>query len=88
MSTKLSETYGQLAKIFQALETAHFHEGKDYGENITGCFKWFISPPALIYLEKRANVHWTQLKHNERFSWGLEIWEGYTSKGANINLVL
>lgn len=85
---KTSETYGQLHKIFQSLEAAHFEEGKDFGENLTGCFKWFISPPAVIFLEKRAIPQWLQLKNNDRLKWGLEKWDGYTAKGAFINLVL
>lgn len=86
--TKISETYAQLSKIFQSLEAAHFEEGRDFGENITGTFKWFLSPPAVIFLEKRSTPQWLQLKSNTRFKWGLEPWEGYTSKGAYINLVL
>ena len=86
--TKISETYGQLSKIFQSLEAAHFEEGRDFGENITGAFKWFLSPPAVIFLEKRGVPHWLQLKNNDRLKWGLETWDGYTSKGAFINLVL
>ncbi len=88
MSVKLSETYQQLGEIFKSLESAHFEEGKDFGENLTGCFKWFISPPAVLFLEKRAVLPWTKVKHNERFKWNLEPWEGYKAQGVSIDLVL
>lgn len=86
--TKISETYEQLAKLFQSLEGAHFEEGKDFGENLTGCFKWFLSPPAVMFLEKRNVSCWTELKHNDRFSWKLQNWDGYRFPGVDINLVL
>lgn len=87
MSTKLSESYAQLAKVFDSLEQARFEENKDFGQDVTGTFKWFISPAALYFLEKRSVEHWTCLKHNERFCWSLQQWHGFSEKGADISLV-
>lgn len=85
--SKLSESYGQLAEVFNSLEEARFEENKDFGQDVTGTFKWFISPTALYFLEKRGVEHWTRLKHNERFRWSLQQWEGFSDKGADISLV-
>ena len=86
--TRMSETYGQLHKIFQSLEAAHFEANRDFGENVAEHFTWFLSPPAVIFLERRQVPEWIRLKNNQRLRWELEKWEGYTSKGATINLVL
>ena len=87
-TSKISETYRQLFRLFEALENAHFEPGKDYGENLTGCFQWFISPPAVNYLEKRSYDFWKSLKQNQKIIYKLKHWEGFKSQGANINLVL
>lgn len=86
--TKLSENYTQLGKLFASLEEARFEQGKDFGENITGCFKWFISPPAVIFLERRFNPHWIAIKNNHNFSWKMEDWEGYRAKAVDLSLIL
>ena len=88
MSVKLSTTYEQLSNTFSSLEVAKFEEGVDFGENLTGCFKWFISPPAVLFLERRRITSWVELKHNERFKWYLESWQGHKSQGVGIDLVL
>lgn len=85
---KISETYQQLSDLFNSLELAHFEEGKDFGENLTGCFQWFISPPAVVFLEKRNIIFWEELKRNTRFSWKMESWHGYNSQAIDIKLVL
>lgn len=87
-TTRLSETYRQLFMLFQALEVAHFVAGTDYGENLTGCFQWFVSPAAVVYLEKRSYDFWSALKNNEKVIYRLERWDGYRTEAANINLVL
>lgn len=85
-TTRLSETYRQLYRLFESLETANFVAGTDYGENLTGCFQWFVSPPALGYLEKQSYDFWSALKSNQKVIYRLEPWEGYKGQGANISL--
>lgn len=85
---KLSETYQQLSNVFKSLESAHFQEGQDFGENLTGCFQWFISPPAVLFLEKNNVSFWKELKRNTRFSWKMEPWHGYKSQAIDLKLVL
>jgi hypothetical protein len=82
----MSETYRQLFRLFEALENAHFEPGKDYGENVTGCFQWFVSPSAVCYLEKRAYDFWNALKQNQKIIYKLEPWQGFKTEGANIIL--
>lgn len=85
---QVSETYEQLAKIFKYLETAAFEEGIDFGENLTGCFQWFISPSAVLYLEKRFSKDWAELQNNSRFSCRATPWANYKDMGFDINLNL
>jgi hypothetical protein len=88
IKNQLSETYGQLSKIFKSLEVAAFEEGKDYGENLTGCFKWFLSPTAALYLQKRFPEDWKELENNSRFSCRPIPWQGHKGLGFDINLNL
>lgn len=85
---KISQGYEQLTDLFKSLEKAHFQEGVDFGENLTGCFKWFISPHAVIFLERRQVKAWAELKANSRFNCKSESWQGYDSCGADINLIM
>lgn len=85
-TTKLSETYRQLFKVFEALESASFLSGTDFGENVTGCFQWFVSPAAVGYLEKRDYDFWSALKKNQKVIFRLETWQGFKTEGANISL--
>ena len=62
--TKLSETYHQLAKLFESLEAARFVAGTDFGENLSGCFQWFVSPECVHFLEERSFDFWNNLKNN------------------------
>jgi hypothetical protein len=88
LKNQVSETYEQLGKVFKALEIAGFEEGKDYGENLTGSFKWFLSPPAALYLQKRFWADWEKLTTNNRLSCKSTPWEGYRELGFDINLIL
>lgn len=83
-----SQTYFQLAEIFKALETAAYVEGIDFGENLTGCFKWFLSPSAAMYLQKRFPNYWKDLEDNSRFSCRPVPWQGHKGLGFDINLNL
>ena len=85
-TTRLSETYRQLYRLFESLESANFTAGTDFGENLTGCFQWFVSPIAVIYLEKRGYDFWNNLKQNQKVIFRLEPWEGFTTQAANISL--
>ncbi|MHC5829696.1 MAG: hypothetical protein ACYT04_80680 [Nostoc sp.] len=85
-TTRFSETYRQLFRIFESLEKAHFVPGTDFGENLTGCFQWFISPSALVYLEIRGYDFWKSLKQNQKVLYKLEPWQGFKTEGANISL--
>jgi len=82
----MSETYRQLFRLFESLENANFVPGTDFGENLTGCFQWFVSPAALGYLEKRSYDFWHSLKNNQKVIYRLESWEGYKGQAANISL--
>lgn len=84
----ISETYSQLATIFKHLETAAFEEGVDFGENLTACFQWFLSPTAALYLEKRFLQDWTDLQNNPRFSCRATPWANHKGMGFDINLNL
>ncbi|MHC5763075.1 hypothetical protein [Nostoc sp.] len=53
--TQLSEAYRQLSGLFESLEKARFELDKDFGVNALDCSGWYISPPAVIFLEKRLN---------------------------------
>lgn len=88
MSTniKLSDTYYQLFKLFESLEQARLVAGSDFGENLGGCFQWFLSPSAVIYLEKRNFDFWNELKGNRKIIYQLEPWQGFQTEGANISL--
>lgn len=88
VKSQLSESYEQLSKMFKSLETAGFDEGKDYGENLTGCFQWFVSPPAALYLEKRFFGDMENLRSNSRFICKKTPWTGIKGDGLDINLVL
>lgn len=83
---KLSETYHQLSRLFESLEKAHFCAGTDFGENLTGCFQWFLSPSAVHFLEERSFDFWNNLKSNQKIIYSLENWEGHKAQGANISL--
>lgn len=87
-TNKISETYRQLFELFEFLENSHFEENRDFGENLTGCFQWFLSPPAIGFLDKRPPPFWDKLKINPRLKYRLEPWDGYKSDGASINLIL
>ena len=82
------ETYEQLSKLFKALETAAFQEGIDFGENLTGCFQWFLSPTAAVYFQKRFPEEWKELESNARFSCRPVPWQGYKGLAFDINLNL
>lgn len=84
--TKLSETYQQLFKLFEALENANFQAGIDFGENLTGCFQWFVAPAAINHLESNSYDFWESLKQNRKVIYRLEIWPGFKDKAANISL--
>lgn len=83
---KLSDTYHQLARLFESLEAAHFVGGTDFGENLTGCFKWFLSPTAVHFLEERSFDFWENLKKNPKLIYSLEPWHGHQTQGASIAL--
>lgn len=85
---KISQSYQQLGALFKSLEKANFEEGVDFGENLTGCFKWFISPHGIIFLENSKVKAWAELKANSRFKCKSESWQGYDSCGADINLIM
>jgi hypothetical protein len=85
---KLSETYSQLSKLFELLENAHFEEGADYGENLVGCFEWFVAPAATTFLEMRFNSELLKLLANGRFSCKFNTWQGFKTPALEISLVM
>lgn len=85
-TTRLSETYRQLFRMFEALESANFVPGTDFGENLTGCFQWFVAPAAVGYLEKRGYDFWNALKQNQKVIFKLEPWQGFKTDAASISL--
>ena len=86
-TARLSETYEQLFKLFETLEKANFEPGIDFGENLTGCFQWFVAPGAITYLEQQeSNDFWEALKQNKKVVYRLEIWPGLGGKAASISL--
>jgi len=86
--SKLSESFSQLSNIFECLEVARYQENKDFGANVAGCFEWYLSPPAVQFLEKRLNPHWMAIKYNQRFKWEMLPWHGYEGKGVSIKFVV
>ena len=84
--TQLSEAYLQLGRLFDSLEKAHFELDKDYGVNALHCSGWYLSPPVVIFLEKRLDPDWTAIKYNQRFQWQPEIWQGFKHKGVSLSL--
>ena len=85
--TQLSAAYYQLGAIFESLEKAHFELNKDFGVNTLACSSWYLSPPAVIFLEQRLDPYWLLLKYNQLFSWELEIWQGFKNKGVSLKLI-
>jgi hypothetical protein len=85
-TTRLSETYRQLFRLFEALEAANYVPGTDFGENLSGCFQWFVAPGAVGYLEKRNYDFWNALKNNQKVIFVLETWQGFKTEAANISL--
>lgn len=85
---KFHETYIQLGRLFEELEKAHFEPGIDFGEDVTGCFQWFIAPAAAYFLEKRGVSSWEEIKRNNRFACKPETWDGKAQKGIDLCLVL
>lgn len=85
-TVRLSETYRQLFQLFETLENASFVPGTDFGENLSGCFQWFVSPPAVIYLEKVNSDFWQALKDNPKVIFLLESWSGIKGNAASISL--
>lgn len=86
--TQLSEAYFQLGGIFHLLEQAHFEIDKDFGVNALECSAWYLSPPAVTFLEKRLDPSWAAIKYNQRFKWNPELWQGFQSKGVSLKLNL
>lgn len=84
--TKLSPTYRQLFQLFESLENANFVSGTDFGENLSGCFQWFISPPAVGYLEKLDCDFWQAIKNNPKIIFLLETWQGVKGSAVSISL--
>ncbi|OKH16825.1 hypothetical protein FACHB389_35260 [Nostoc calcicola FACHB-389] len=87
-TTRLSEAYHQLAGVFEALEKARFELDKDFGVNALDCSGWYLSPSAVVYLEKRLDPNWSAIKYNQRFRWKTEIWDGFSNKGVSLVLNL
>lgn len=85
--SKLSPGYYQLAGVFESLEKGDFESGIHFGANIAGCFRWYLSPIALKFLEENAVVQWEKLKSNSQFTCVPEHWEGYPGKGMDIRLI-
>lgn len=83
---KISEGYHQLAKVFELLESARFQPDYDFGADITSSFAWYISPPAISFLEAQSNSYWIALKNNQQFKCKYLPWAGMTGEGADIKL--
>lgn len=81
-----SEGYFQLAGVFESLEKTGFKANREFGPNITGCFRWYLSPIALNFLEKNAIPQWEALKNNKLFNCVPEDWDGHNGKGMDIRL--
>lgn len=86
--SKLSEGYYQLGGIFKSLEDARFRPDTDFGANVTGCFSWYLSPDAAVFLEKREIQAWVELKKNQQFKWNFQQWSGHSGEGVDIKLNL
>lgn len=84
----LSQSYHQLASIFEALEKANFEPHGDFGANVTECFCWYLSPKAVDFLNKRYHVDWFAIQGNPKFKITFQRWQGITGNGAYIALNL
>lgn len=84
----LSQTYAQLSNIFKYLEDGNYIEGVDFGENLTCCFQWFLSPSACVFLEKRYEREFNQTLTNSRFTFVRVPWQNNKTMGLDIKLNL
>ncbi|HYX19065.1 MAG TPA: hypothetical protein VE944_32885 [Nostoc sp.] len=85
---QLSTTYTQLGELFNLLEIAAFEEGLDFGEDLTGCYKWFLSPTAVVFLQKRSPNILEELGKNSRLSCRFLPWQGHKGLAFEVNLIL
>lgn len=86
--SKISTGYRQLASLFEALENARFKPDIDFGANVATCFCWYLSPAAVLFLEKINNPYWLAIKANQQFKCNFQKWDGYIEQGADIKLKL
>lgn len=82
----VSAGYRQLGDVFEILENSSLEPDSDFGADVTGCFRWFLSPQAVKLLNKKNPSSWLFLKHNTQFTISNQIWQGIDGFGVNIQL--